>query len=247
MKSEQQKASSNKLFHNSPLMMHPHNLVPYFLVFGLGLAFGVAMASYLKYSSLNFQFNQFFVPNLHSSTSLSSASSTFSPSPPPPPPVTTTIPSNQTATNDTTTTTGNKNMGGANDDDESEDIVGGAAGLEGFLRPPRTARHNMEEEELMWRASMAPKIKEYPFKRVGKVAFMFLARGPLPLGPFWEMFFKGNEGLYSIYVHSHPSFNGSAPKNLVFHGRRIPSKVCLPIISFFTPILILLHFFNKKF
>ncbi|KAA8529128.1 hypothetical protein F0562_034073 [Nyssa sinensis] len=84
--------------------------------------------------------------------------------------------------------------------------------------------HDMNDEELLWRASMSPKILEYPFNRVPKVAFMFLTRGPVLLAPLWEKFFKGNEGLYSIYVHSDPSFNGSEPRNSVFHGRRIPSK-----------------------
>lgn len=61
-------------------------------------------------------------------------------------------------------------------------------------------------------------------KLPGKVAFMFLTRGDLPLRALWERFFNGNEGLYSIYVHSHPSFNGTYPKNSVFYGCSIPSK-----------------------
>ncbi|KAH9603780.1 hypothetical protein KSS87_018806, partial [Heliosperma pusillum] len=88
--------------------------------------------------------------------------------------------------------------------------------------------HTMEDEELFWKASMVPKIegKDYPTKFVTpKIAFMFLVRGPLPLALLWEKFFKGNEGLYSIYVHSHPSYNGTFAKNSVFHGRRVPSKV----------------------
>ncbi|XP_027921002.1 glycosyltransferase BC10-like [Vigna unguiculata] len=86
------------------------------------------------------------------------------------------------------------------------------------------AMHNMTEEELLWRASMVPRIKELPYKHAPKVAFMFLTKGPVFLGPLWERFFKGNEGFYSIYVHSHPSFNETLPQNSVFHGRRIPSK-----------------------
>ncbi|EYU30001.1 hypothetical protein ABFS82_05G035200 [Erythranthe guttata] len=86
--------------------------------------------------------------------------------------------------------------------------------------------HGMSERELMWRASMAPKIKEFPFERAPKVAFMFLTRGPVILAPLWERFFRGHRGLYSIYVHSDPSFNGSEPdRDSIFHGRRIPSKV----------------------
>lgn len=98
-------------------------------------------------------------------------------------------------------------------------------GLKGYLKPPNV-RHDMKDEELLWRASMVPRVAEFPFRRVPKVAFLFLTRGPLPLAPFWELFFKSHEGLYSIYVHSHPSFNATLlPQSSVFHGRRIPSKV----------------------
>ncbi|KAL0326976.1 UNVERIFIED_CONTAM: hypothetical protein Sangu_1775600 [Sesamum angustifolium] len=94
---------------------------------------------------------------------------------------------------------------------------------EEFLQPP-TVMHEMTDQELLWRASMAPKIQEFPFKRVPKVAFMFLTRGPVVLAPLWEKFFKGNDGMYSVYVHSGSFFNGSEPEGSVFHGRSIPSK-----------------------
>ena len=97
-------------------------------------------------------------------------------------------------------------------------------GLKEYLKPPNVT-HDMNDEELLWRASMAPMISEYPFERVPKVAFMFLVRGPVFLAPLWEKFFKGHEGYYSIYVHSNPSYNGSHPESPVFRGRRIPSKV----------------------
>ncbi|PSR84713.1 Glycine dehydrogenase [Actinidia chinensis var. chinensis] len=85
--------------------------------------------------------------------------------------------------------------------------------------------HEMEDEELMWRASMVPRIREFQLTEfVPKIAFLFLTRGPLPLAPMWEKFFKGHEGLYSIYVHTNPSFNGTMPPNSVFYGRRVPSK-----------------------
>ncbi|CAA6671326.1 unnamed protein product [Spirodela intermedia] len=64
-----------------------------------------------------------------------------------------------------------------------------------------------------------------PFRRVPKVAFLFLTRGPLPFAPLWEKFFAGHDGLYSIYVHADPSSNQSAPPGSVFSGRRVPSKV----------------------
>ncbi|XP_022856721.1 uncharacterized protein LOC111377825 [Olea europaea var. sylvestris] len=96
-------------------------------------------------------------------------------------------------------------------------------GLEEFLKPS-PPMHDMTEEELLWRASMVPRVRGFPFKRTPKVAFMFLAKGILPLAPLWEKFFRGNEGFYSIYVHFLPSFNGTIPEDSVFHGRSIPSK-----------------------
>ncbi|XP_057751058.1 glycosyltransferase BC10-like [Arachis stenosperma] len=99
-------------------------------------------------------------------------------------------------------------------------------GLGSFLMAGKEAiMHDMSDDELLWRASMVPKIREVPLRIKPKVAFMFLTKGPLYLGPLWERFFKGNEGFYSIYIHSHPSFNASSvPKTSVFYGRRIPSK-----------------------
>ena len=86
--------------------------------------------------------------------------------------------------------------------------------------------HGMNDEELFWRASMVPRIQELPYENVHpKVAFMFLTKGPLPLGPLWEKFFRGREGFYSIYVHADPSFNDTMPETSVFYGRRIPSQV----------------------
>ncbi|XP_062208329.1 glycosyltransferase BC10-like [Phragmites australis] len=92
------------------------------------------------------------------------------------------------------------------------------------LRAPSSAMHNMTDEELYWRASMAPKVRRTPNRRVPKVAFMFLVRGELPLRPLWEKFFTGHDGLYSIYVHAHPSYTGSPPTDSVFYNRMIPSQ-----------------------
>nr|CAB3498329.1 unnamed protein product [Digitaria exilis] len=85
--------------------------------------------------------------------------------------------------------------------------------------------HSMTDEELLWRASFAPGLRRYPFRRVPKVAFMFLTRGPLPLAPLWERFFRGHEGLYSIYVHALPSYQANFTSGSVFYRRQIPSKV----------------------
>ncbi|WCJ24484.1 Core-2/I-branching beta-1 6-N-acetylglucosaminyltransferase family protein [Euphorbia peplus] len=98
-------------------------------------------------------------------------------------------------------------------------------GLREYLKVPEHVKHDMNDEELLWRASMGLNVKEYPFERVPKVAFMFLTRGPVLMAPLWEQFFKGHDqALYSIYVHSNPSYNESDPETPVFHGRRIPSK-----------------------
>ncbi|CAI9785396.1 unnamed protein product [Fraxinus pennsylvanica] len=82
----------------------------------------------------------------------------------------------------------------------------------------------MSDGELMWRASMVPRMRENHFNLTTKVAFMFLTRGRLPLAPLWEMFFKGHEGLFSIYLHTSPEFTYEPPKSSVFYKRRIPSK-----------------------
>ncbi|RWW22854.1 hypothetical protein BHE74_00049288 [Ensete ventricosum] len=102
------------------------------------------------------------------------------------------------------------------------------AGLERWIQPPSDLMHTMSDEELFWRASWVPQVKKYPFKWVPKVAFMFLTRGPLPLSPLWERFFRGNEGRYSIYVHTHPSYKFNFTSDSVFFKRQIPSKVFCP-------------------
>ncbi|KAL4026005.1 hypothetical protein IC575_014412 [Cucumis melo] len=93
------------------------------------------------------------------------------------------------------------------------------------LEEHKSLVHNMSDEELFWRASMVPRIVEGNYKTVPKkVAFMFLTAGPLPLATLWEKFFEGHNGLYSIYVHSHPSYVDEIPQTSVFYGRRIPSQ-----------------------
>ncbi|KAM7459324.1 hypothetical protein LguiA_036318 [Lonicera macranthoides] len=97
--------------------------------------------------------------------------------------------------------------------------------LHRWTKPPSNLLHTMTDKELLWRASLVPRIKKYPFERTPKIAFMFLTKGPLPLSPLWERFFKGHEGLYSIYVHSLPSFRDNFPSSSVFYQRQIPSQV----------------------
>ncbi|KAF0920253.1 hypothetical protein E2562_034103 [Oryza meyeriana var. granulata] len=97
-------------------------------------------------------------------------------------------------------------------------------GLTAFLAPSGVM-HTMTDEELLWRASMAPKVSHTPYSFVPKVAFLFLVRNQLPLRPLWEKFFAGHKHeLYSIYVHSYPPFAASLPTDSVFYGSMIPSQ-----------------------
>ncbi|XP_020222394.1 glycosyltransferase BC10 [Cajanus cajan] len=98
-------------------------------------------------------------------------------------------------------------------------------GLDKWIMPPLKLIHNMSDKELLWRASFVPRIKVYPYPRVPKIAFMFLTKGPLPLAPLWERFLKGHEKLFSIYIHSLPSFQPQFPPSSVFYNRQIPSKI----------------------
>ncbi|KAF8655933.1 hypothetical protein HU200_060889 [Digitaria exilis] len=95
-----------------------------------------------------------------------------------------------------------------------------------------TAWHNMTDDELRWAATWHPAIATYPYKRVPKVAFMFLTHGPLPLAPLWEKFFSGatSNDLYSVYIHASPDYTSSSaaadefsPES-VFYRRHVPSQ-----------------------
>jgi len=92
-----------------------------------------------------------------------------------------------------------------------------------FVHPPRLA-HSMTDDELFWRASLVPKAEDFPFQRVPKVAFLFMTRGPIPFVPLWDKFFRGHQGLYSVYVHTVPDYKLNVSKNSAFYGRQIPSE-----------------------
>ncbi|KAF0914504.1 hypothetical protein E2562_028981 [Oryza meyeriana var. granulata] len=103
----------------------------------------------------------------------------------------------------------------------------GGPTLERWTRPAAaSAWHNMTDDELLWAASMEPRVRKYPYRRVPKVAFMFLTRGPLPLAPLWERFFNGSSReLFSVYVHSTPGYRPDFPPTSVFYRRQVPSQV----------------------
>uniref|UniRef100_A0A0R0F5T2 Core-2/I-branching beta-1,6-N-acetylglucosaminyltransferase family protein n=3 Tax=Glycine subgen. Soja TaxID=1462606 RepID=A0A0R0F5T2_SOYBN len=86
--------------------------------------------------------------------------------------------------------------------------------------------HSMTDQELFLKASsMVSGTQDFTQQAVPKVAFMFLARGPLPLAPLWEKFFKDHDGFYSIYLHQHPCYSETMPEDSVFYGRNIPSEL----------------------
>ncbi|KAJ0237610.1 hypothetical protein HA466_0245560 [Hirschfeldia incana] len=95
--------------------------------------------------------------------------------------------------------------------------------VDGFVRPENLS-HGMSDDELFWRASMVPVKEEYPYDRVPKVAFMFLTRGPLPMLPLWEKFFRGNEKYLSVYVHTPPGYDMNVSSDSAFYDRQIPSQ-----------------------
>ncbi|KAL9317154.1 hypothetical protein ACSQ67_013671 [Phaseolus vulgaris] len=186
---------------------HFVRFLAYILILGFGITIGVIFSFYLKECNFSLQFTQL---------SLSS----FPRTPALPTPTTKPEISNQTQIQTQVQT---QTEIQTQTQTEIQQTESNHVGLKDFLQPPRVV-HDMDDEELLWRASMTAKIPDYPFDRVPKVAFMFLTRGPVFLAPLWEKFFQGNEGLYSIYVHSNPSYNGSRPESPVFEGRRIPSK-----------------------
>ncbi|KAE9586223.1 putative glycosyl transferase, family 14 [Lupinus albus] len=106
--------------------------------------------------------------------------------------------------------------------------------FEKWIKPHSNLIHNMSDKQLLWRASFVPRIKKYPYKRVPKIAFMFLTKGPLPLAPLWERFLKGHEKLYSIYIHSLPSYQARFPPSSVFYKRQIPSQACFEVLTRFS-------------
>ncbi|CAJ1951939.1 unnamed protein product [Sphenostylis stenocarpa] len=208
------------------------NFVAHALVFGIGLLIGITLTFFIKnFSFINFQIQQFSLPSY-----------TLKPPPPPFSPISSNLSLSISNNNQTKNAShypvglvfdsGQKNTSSSPPKDNQTTPSSDSSirvtnftriGLSEFLKPPM-AMHDMTDEELLWRASMVPMIQKLPFKQTPKVAFMFLTKGPVLLAPLWERFFKGNEGLYSIYVHSHPSFNETVPESSVFHDRNIPSK-----------------------
>ncbi|XP_050387266.1 glycosyltransferase BC10-like [Argentina anserina] len=181
----------------------------HFLSFVIGLSLGILATLYFQsYSFLTFQASLNYIPFKPSPPSPPTSPPPTPPPHPPPPPLL--VPSLSTINATSPSVSVNYSISPSTSVSLNEHKL-------------QLLAHNMSDEELLRRASMTPQV-DSSYISVPKVAFMFLTKGPLPLAPLWERFFEGHEGLYSIYVHAHPSFNDSEAQTSVFYGRRIRSE-----------------------
>ncbi|XP_028800178.1 glycosyltransferase BC10 [Neltuma alba] len=192
----------------SPYLLHCFSV---FLLFGSVLLIGITL--FINDFFLNFHIQQFLgftSPPPPSTTNVSSLNQT-----------TETKPWSISIQNQTTET----KPWSVSIQSQTEPTLTQHGGLNDSLNVPPKVMHHMSDQELLRPASRVPRIQKVHFRHTPKVAFMFLTKGPLPLAPLWQRFFQGiDPGLYSIYVHSHPSFNQTLPRTSVFYGRSIPSK-----------------------
>uniref|UniRef100_A0A0D9VFD1 Uncharacterized protein n=1 Tax=Leersia perrieri TaxID=77586 RepID=A0A0D9VFD1_9ORYZ len=182
----------------SPCNFPANKLLRCAIPLAFGFALGIAVAVYLIGSS---------TPGASIVTGASSSLQLFFPLPslpPPPPPAAIRKEQQQSPTPPSApeqTTTINSSAGAASE----------------FV--------NVGDEELMRMAAAAAAREVGGGGAPKKVAFLFLTRWDLPMAPLWDKFFEGYRGLYNVYVHSDPAFNGSDPGHAsAFHRRIIPSK-----------------------
>ncbi|KAJ0433620.1 putative glycosyl transferase, family 14 [Helianthus annuus] len=204
--------------------LHLSNLFSVIIFFSFGLCFGIILTFHLKNVSFNLQFTQLSIStdtNTNTNTDTNTNTNTNT--------------NTDTNTDTNTYINTNTNTDTDTDTDTNTNVVVSSPspppppsqieiGMEKCTYLTDVTRE-MTEDELIWRASMVPRVTEYPFEKTPKVAFMFLTRGSVLLSPLWDLFFKGHDGLFSIYVHSSGlSSNWTEPEESVFYGRRIPSK-----------------------
>lgn len=210
---QQQNPPPSFLSHFVNAQMHLNKIISNFLIFISGLALGITLSFYIKDNPLQ-TYTKLAQAKTNFDSTIYKLVPIDSPSPPPPPPPS---PVNKTKITTKPLT--------------PPPSPAPPVGLKEYIKAP-SVMHDMGDSELLWRASMVPKRSgAFPFKNTKpKVAFMFLTKGDLALAPLWDLFFKGHEGLYSIYVHANPTSGETMPENSVFHGRRVPSKVSVIIL-----------------
>ncbi|KFK25695.1 hypothetical protein AALP_AA8G147100 [Arabis alpina] len=71
-------------------------------------------------------------------------------------------------------------------------------------------------------SSLKPRLDQKP-----QIAFLFIARNRLPLEFVWDAFFQGEEGKFSIYVHSRPGFvlSDATTKSNYFLDRQVNDSI----------------------
>ncbi|XVE71876.1 hypothetical protein DITRI_Ditri10aG0186900 [Diplodiscus trichospermus] len=67
--------------------------------------------------------------------------------------------------------------------------------------PPAPARE-LTDEEIAARVVFREILNTPPQSKNSKIAFMFLTPSSLPFEKLWDMFFRGHEGKFSIYIHA---------------------------------------------
>ncbi|KAA3471603.1 RNA polymerase sigma factor for flagellar operon [Gossypium australe] len=69
-----------------------------------------------------------------------------------------------------------------------------------WLPPPK---RELTDEEIISRVVVRDILDTPPVElKNPKIAFMFLTPGSLPFEKLWDMFFRGNEGRFSVYIHA---------------------------------------------
>ncbi|MBA0795302.1 hypothetical protein Gohar_006174 [Gossypium harknessii] len=72
--------------------------------------------------------------------------------------------------------------------------------LTDWLPPPK---RELTDEEIISRVVVRDILDTPPVESKNpKIAFMFLTPGSLPFEKLWDMFFSGNEGRFSVYIHA---------------------------------------------
>ncbi|TYJ20844.1 hypothetical protein E1A91_A08G024500v1 [Gossypium mustelinum] len=72
--------------------------------------------------------------------------------------------------------------------------------LTDWLPPPK---RELTDEEIISRVVVRDILDTPPVESKNpKIAFMFLTPGSLPFEKLWNMFFRGNEGRFSVYIHA---------------------------------------------
>ncbi|XP_022730698.1 uncharacterized protein LOC111285482 isoform X1 [Durio zibethinus] len=92
-----------------------------------------------------------------------------------------------------------------------------------YNRPPAFPSRELSDDETISHVVIREILKTPPIQsKNSKIAFLFLTLGTLPFEPLWDMFFRGHEDRFSVYVHA--SREKPVHKSHYFIGRDIHSE-----------------------